>query len=76
MKNKTAEEVAKNINEDRQGSDYYNDPDVLAPYLKNSLNVSEDTAQEIAKHILEDRDGADYYQDVEVLSQYLEGQME
>lgn len=76
MKNQIAEEVAKRINEDRQGADYYKDPDVLAPYLKNSLNVSEDTAQSMAKHICKDRDGADYYQDVEILSQYLEGQME
>ena len=34
MKNKKAEEVAKHINEDRQGAAYYKDPDVLAPYLK------------------------------------------
>ena len=36
MKNQKAEEVVKHINEDRQGSDYCKDPEVLAPYLKKT----------------------------------------
>ncbi len=76
MTNQIAVDVANHIQEDRQGADYYADPDVLAPYLKSSLQVSDDKAASLAKNICDDRKGADYYQDVDLLSQYLEGQME
>lgn len=72
---KSAKDIAKHINEDRQGAAYYKDPGVLAPYLQNSLNVSEEVAVNIARHIAEDRNGADYYQDTEILAQYLGGKM-
>ena len=75
MTNPIAVEVANHIKEDRQGANYYYDPKVLADYLKNSLNITEQSANEAAQHIREDRDGADYYKDVKILAQYLEGRM-
>ena len=74
MTNSTTKDVAKHINEDRMGPGYYKDPDVLAPYLRNSLQVSEDKAVSIANHICDDGKGAKYYEDTEILSKYLEGQ--
>ena len=73
MINQNAKELANNILKDRQGADYYNNPEVLASYLKSSLNVSEETSQRLAKDICTDRNGADYYKDVEILSTYLAG---
>ena len=73
MINQNAKELANNILNDRQGADYYKNPDVLASYLESSLNISVEASQRLAKDICADRNGADYYKDVEILSKYLEG---
>ncbi len=75
MTNNTTKDIAEHINSDRLGANYYENLEVFAPYLKNSLNVSDDIAQSMAKHISDDFEGAGYYKDSKVLAQYLDGKM-
>ena len=71
MATEQAKKAAKHIIEDRHGADYYKDPTVLVPYLKNALSITTEEAERIAKAIQDDRNGANYYEDVDVLADFL-----
>ena len=79
MKINTAEQAvktAKLIKEDRNGADYYQDPEILAGFLEGQFGATDEKAKKVAEAISEDRRGADYYEDEKVLAQFLEGQFE
>jgi len=66
-----ATRAAHNILEDRQGSDYYNDPNELANYLESLLSISKQDSKKLSKAIIEDRKGANFYADEKILAEFL-----
>lgn len=72
MATEKATNAAKHIIEDRHGSDYYKDTNLLAKYLQNALNISVEKAEVKSKAIQQDRKGANYYEDPKILADYLE----
>jgi hypothetical protein len=75
MTNQQAQAAANHILDDRKGADYYQDPNELANYLKNSLGVTEVVATQTANDINDDRNGANFYQDETIFAQFLESRM-
>ena len=71
MPNDKALEAAKNILDDRNGADYYQDTNILADYLKSALELSPEAANLKAEAIQADRNGADYYADEKILADFL-----